>query len=126
MKIAFLILALLSFSSCSSQTASLKVENTIQPNPTIGNISGTPYPEEKSDIGAEERFAIGRQNQEFRSVPGEFKRTDFKNFRFPVYRDSKIIQEFIRLKNGACELEDKHSGGTNYEFGDVFLHRFDG
>lgn len=115
MKTLTLLLALVLFTSCSTQIAADKRANKQpQPSPSISvNESANSNPfkieELKNDQNILEELAA--QNEKFLETPKEFKNVDWDNFKF----------DNIRLKNGELEILDKeHAGGTTYSLLSVY------
>lgn len=117
MRFLFCVFALLISSNCASQTSAIKIgKDTSSPKPTIDNANNVnannwkPIENEADKIDVNQRKELEVQNEKFRQVPGEFKKIDFKNFKYPS----------ARLNNGEFTEDDEYVGGTTFSFDDVF------
>ncbi|HQU85714.1 MAG TPA: hypothetical protein PKY59_21440 [Pyrinomonadaceae bacterium] len=110
MKTLILLLALVAFTSCSTQFAADKrAEEHPQPSPTntyvnsansIGNINTVEIPTEENQKRIEE---LSNQNEKFLETPAEFKSVDWENYKFGDFK----------LKDGKFEFfqDEKYSNG---------------
>jgi hypothetical protein len=119
MKILFLLLALFVLSGCASQISAFKEENVLaKPNPTIDDINNinsndsTPVPDKTSSINQTQESE--GQNEEFAVPSEEFKKVDFKNFKYLTK-----TQGAIHLVNGIFEHNER-LGGETFELRDAY------
>jgi hypothetical protein len=106
------------FSSCAVQTTATEADSLVENSNQSPNTNSVP--EVPPEVEREKRFneenqkraeELDKQNERFTIVPKEWKRVDFKNFKYPFG---------LLYKAEAHILDQKLRGGSDYYLGPVF------